>query len=46
MVATVAAVTAMAIGSASDSAQDRRDYVPQAPMGAAVVSVYQTGSAG
>lgn len=36
--ATVAGVTALAIGSASDSAQARRDYVPQAPNGAAVVA--------
>lgn len=38
VMATVAGVTALAIGSASDSAQSRRDYVAQAPMGAALVS--------
>jgi putative ABC transport system permease protein len=37
VMATVAGVTALAIGSASDSAQARRDYVPQAPIGAATV---------
>jgi putative ABC transport system permease protein len=37
--ATVAGVTALAIGSASDSAQAQRDYQPQAPMGAAVISM-------
>ncbi|RZU33666.1 FtsX-like permease family protein [Blastococcus saxobsidens] len=43
VLATVAAVTTMAIGSQSDSTQARRDYVPQAPMGAAVVTVFQAG---
>ena len=38
VMATVAGVTALAIGSASDSAQSERDYVPRAPMGAAVVT--------
>ncbi|WNV75523.1 FtsX-like permease family protein [Geodermatophilus sp. DSM 44513] len=38
VMATVAGVTTLAIGSASDSAQGRRDYAPQAPLGAAVVS--------
>lgn len=37
VLATVAGVTALAVGSASDSAQSRRDYVPQAPLGTAVV---------
>ncbi len=37
VLATVAGVTALAVGSASDSAQSRRDYVPQAPPGTAVV---------
>ncbi|MGY2076373.1 ABC transporter permease [Blastococcus sp. SYSU DS0828] len=46
VMATVAVVTTMAIGSQSDSAQARRDYVPQAPMGAATVFVHQAGSAG
>ncbi|MGY2001379.1 hypothetical protein [Blastococcus sp. SYSU DS1024] len=46
VMATVAAVTTMAIGSQSDSAQARRDYVPQAPMGAALVSVFQAGEEG
>ncbi|WRL63632.1 hypothetical protein U6N30_28845 [Blastococcus brunescens] len=46
VMATVAGVTALGIGSASDSAQARRDYVPQAPMGAAVVSVFQSGTSG
>ncbi len=40
VLATVAGVTALAIGSASDSAQSERDYVAQAPPGTAVV---QTG---
>jgi putative ABC transport system permease protein len=40
VMATVAGVTALAIGSASDSAQGRRDYVPTAPMGAATVSMF------
>ncbi|SFF25324.1 FtsX-like permease family protein [Blastococcus tunisiensis] len=34
VMATVAGVTALAIGSASDSAQARRDYVAAAPLGA------------
>ncbi|MGY2127978.1 FtsX-like permease family protein [Blastococcus sp. SYSU DS0617] len=34
VMATVAGVTALAIGSASDSAQAERDYVAAAPMGA------------
>jgi putative ABC transport system permease protein len=38
VLATVAGVTALAIGSASDSAQSERDYRPQAPMGAAVLT--------
>ncbi len=38
VLATVAGVTALAIGSASDSAQSERDYVPRAPMGAAVLT--------
>ena len=38
VMATVTGVTALAIGSASDSAQARRDYTPQAPMGTAVIS--------
>ncbi|MGY2064128.1 FtsX-like permease family protein [Blastococcus sp. SYSU DS0619] len=46
VMATVAAVTAMAIGSQSDSTQDRRDYVAQAPMGAAVVTLFQAGEEG
>jgi putative ABC transport system permease protein len=37
VMATVAGVTALAIGSASDSAQAERDYVPSAPMGAGQV---------
>ncbi|MFL6097985.1 MAG: FtsX-like permease family protein [Blastococcus sp.] len=37
VMATVAGVTALAIGSTSDSAQSRRDYVPQAPMGVATL---------
>jgi putative ABC transport system permease protein len=41
VMATVAGVTALAIGSASDSAQSQRDYLPQAPMGMATI----TGSA-
>ncbi|MCZ2858946.1 hypothetical protein [Blastococcus sp. VKM Ac-2987] len=43
---TVAAVTTMAIGSRSESTQDRRDHVAQAPMGAAVVTLFQTGEEG
>ncbi len=39
VMATVAGVTALAVGSASDSAQARRDYVPTAPTGTAVVSL-------
>ena len=35
VMATVAGVTALAIGSTSDSAQSRRDYVPQGPLGSA-----------
>ncbi len=38
VMATVAGVTALAIGSASDSAQAQRDYVPSAPMGTARVT--------
>jgi len=38
VMATVAGVTALAIGSASDSAQAQRDYVASAPLGAARVS--------
>lgn len=38
VMATVTGVTALAIGSTSDSAQARRDYVPQAPMGVAVIA--------
>ena len=37
VMATVAGVTALAIGSQSDSTQARRDYVAQAPKGVAVV---------
>jgi putative ABC transport system permease protein len=40
VMATVAGVTALAIASASDSAQGRRDYQPQAPSGAATVAVH------
>jgi putative ABC transport system permease protein len=38
ILATVAGVTALAIGIASDSAQSQRDYVPRGPMGAALIS--------
>jgi putative ABC transport system permease protein len=38
VMATVAGVTALSIGSASDSAQARRDYVPQAPLGTAMIT--------
>ncbi len=38
VMATVAGVTALAIGSASDSAQAQRDYLPSAPMGTARVT--------
>jgi putative ABC transport system permease protein len=38
VMATVAGVTALSIGSTSDSAQARRDYLPQAPLGTAVIS--------
>jgi putative ABC transport system permease protein len=38
VMATVTGVTALAIGSTSDSAQARRDYVAQLPMGAAMVT--------
>lgn len=37
VMATVAGVTALAIGSTSDSAQSRQDYLPQARMGTAVL---------
>ncbi|RBY92768.1 FtsX-like permease family protein [Blastococcus sp. TF02A-30] len=37
VMATVAGITALVIGSASDSAQARRDYVPSAPLGAGQV---------
>jgi len=37
VMATVAGVTALAIGNQSDSSQSRRDYVAQAPVGAAVI---------
>jgi putative ABC transport system permease protein len=37
VMATVAGVTALAIGSTSDSAQSRRDYVPEAPIGVATL---------
>ena len=46
VMATVAGVTAMAIGSASDSAQGRRDYVPQAATGTATVYVYDADQEG
>jgi putative ABC transport system permease protein len=38
VMATVAGVTALAIGSQSDSTQAQRDYVPLAPLGAAVIN--------
>jgi putative ABC transport system permease protein len=38
VMATVAGITTLAIGSASDSAQGRRDYVPQLAMGTALIS--------
>ncbi|TFV91797.1 FtsX-like permease family protein [Blastococcus sp. CT_GayMR20] len=38
VMATVAGVTALSIGSASDSAQARRDYVPLAPLGTALIT--------
>ena len=38
VMATVAAVTALAIGGTSDTAQDRRDYVPSAAAGTGVVT--------
>jgi putative ABC transport system permease protein len=37
VMATVAGVTALAIGSSSDSAQGERDYTPSAPLGTARV---------
>jgi putative ABC transport system permease protein len=40
VMATVAGVTTLAIGSSSDSAQSERSYQPQAPMGAALVQDY------
>jgi putative ABC transport system permease protein len=40
VMATVAGVTTLAIGSTSDSAESQRNYVPQAPMGAALVQVF------
>jgi putative ABC transport system permease protein len=46
VMATVAGITAMAIGSASDSAQGERDYVPSAPMGMATVSVFDADQEG
>ena len=46
VMATVAGVTTMAIGSASDSAQGRRDYVPQAAMGTASVSAFDADQEG
>ncbi|UOY00677.1 ABC transporter permease [Blastococcus sp. PRF04-17] len=46
VMATVAGVTTLAIGSASDSAQSERDYLPQAPMGAASISVFDADEAG
>jgi putative ABC transport system permease protein len=42
--ATVAGVTALAIGSNSDSAQAQRDYVPSAPMGTAVITGPELGA--
>ena len=36
----------MAIGSASDSAQGERDYLPSAPMGMASVSVFDADEEG
>jgi putative ABC transport system permease protein len=44
VMATVAGVTALSIGSASDSAQSRRDYVGQAPLGAATVTAPGLGA--
>ena len=38
VMATVAGVTALAIGSQSDSSQSQRDYVPMAPLGTAVIN--------
>jgi putative ABC transport system permease protein len=46
VMATVAGVTALAIGSASDSAQGRRDYTAQLAMGAASVSLFETDPEG
>ncbi|MGY2080240.1 hypothetical protein [Modestobacter sp. SYSU DS0657] len=43
VMATVAGITTLGIGSASDSAQAERDYAAQAPMGAAVVRLYNAG---
>ncbi|MGY1843609.1 FtsX-like permease family protein [Modestobacter sp. SYSU DS0875] len=40
VMATVAGITALGIGSNSDSAQSERDYIAQAPMGAATVRLF------
>jgi putative ABC transport system permease protein len=46
VMATVAGVTALAIGSASDSAQARRDYIPRAAMGTAIVQLLEADDNG
>ena len=46
VMATVAGVTTLAIGSASDSAQSARDYTPQAAMGTALVQLMEADESG
>jgi putative ABC transport system permease protein len=46
VMATVAGVTALAIGSASDSAQSERDYVPRAAMGTALIQLFEADDNG
>jgi putative ABC transport system permease protein len=46
VMATVAGVTALAIGNASDTAQSERDYIPRAAMGTATVELYEADEDG
>jgi putative ABC transport system permease protein len=44
VMATVAGVTALSIGSASDSAQAQRDYLPMAPVGSVTITAPDLGA--
>ena len=46
VMATVAGVTTLAIGNASDTAQAERDYVPRAAMGTAMVELFEADEEG